>query len=141
MSLTESFDYPAFKAEFKRKKRKLGAHWWYGRFWAQDVVDALGQSAAEFTTLPWNARQLSVDYPTPALPASGEGAESELSGEELRLTKRLLRSAGQDVFIQELLGEVFSELAAEAAMRESELDALRAVRDEWIEMLVVPAAV
>lgn len=139
MSLTESFDYPAFKAEFKRKKRKLGAHWWYGRFWAQDVVDALGQSAAEFTSLPWNARQLSSIRIDRDLALDSVEALDE--AEEMELTRAYLRESGQDVFIQELLGEVFSELAAEAAMRESELDALRAVRDEWIEMLVVPAAV
>lgn len=134
--MAESFDYATFKAEFKRGKRRA-AHWWVGRFWAQDVVDALGRSAAEFTTLPWSARELEAVYPTPALPVNG-GAESALSGEELRLTRRLLRSAVRDMFIQELLSEVFSELAAETAARH--LEELRAIRQEWVEMLTSPPA-
>ena len=133
-----AFDYTAFKAEYRLKKRRA-AHWWYGRFWAQDVVDALGQSAAEFTTLPWNARQLSSIRIDRDLALDSVEALDE--AEEMELTRAYLRESGRDVFIQELLGELFSELAAEAAMRESELDALRAVRDEWIEMLVVPTAV
>lgn len=70
--------------------------WWVGRFYAQDVVDDLGYSAAEYTTLPWEKVPLEVvalDNPT-----------------EMVKTRQLLREASKVPSIQTMMQEVFSEL-------------------------------
>lgn len=93
--------------------------WWLGKFWAQDVVDELGRRAAEFTTLPWNFRQM-------------ERVSLDDDG-ELTHTRKLLQEACKEPTVQELMREVFSELAVGANMRWGELSQLREVRDEWMD--------
>lgn len=95
--------------------------WWLGKFWAQDVVDELGRRAAEFTTLPWNKQQM-------------ERISLDHDG-ELAQTRKLLREACKEPTVQELMREVFSELAVGANMCEKQLPELRTVRDEWLEMV------
>lgn len=133
-----TFDYAAFKTEFRRgkrdKRRKL-PEWLEGRFWAQDSIEELGASAAEFTGLPWRKRGGITSPPYP-LSVNGEGECLPL--EELILTRRLLVQAGQDVYIQDVLREVFAELAAESAARD--LPKVYRMRREITEMVVaVPA--
>lgn len=126
-----AFDYDEFKAEYRRKKRRA-AHWWYGRFWAQDVIEELGQGAAEYTTLPWYTYRASAalydDCP----------ADDMDDPREMELTKDLLTQAAQDYTIQELLRDVFTELAAETAARN--LEGLREVRREWSKMVMQKTA-
>lgn len=93
--------------------------WWLGKFWAQDVVDELGLRAAEFTTLPWSRPEVEL-------------IELDRSG-ELDYTRQLLREACKEPTMQELMREVFSELAVGANMRWKELPKLREVRDEWMD--------
>lgn len=126
-----AFDYTAFKAEYRLKKRRA-AHWWYGRFWAQDVIEELGQDAAGYTTLPWRPRNLDfIEY-------DNEPGDSWCDPDERILSRRLLQSAGQDIFIQDILLDVFTELAAETAARN--LEALREVRREWSKLVMQKTA-
>lgn len=136
-----TFDYAAFKTEFRRgkrdKRRKL-PEWLDGRFWAQDSIEELGASAAEYTTLPWRKRGVEDGHgrSCPYEPAGREGETLPL--EELILTRRLLVQAGQDLYIQDVLREVFAELAAEAPARD--LPKVYRMRREITAMVVaVPA--
>lgn len=91
--------------------------WWVGRFFAQDVVADLGPSAAEYTTLPWTRTPIEVvplDTPN-----------------EMVYTRRLLRAAAKEDWVQDLMRDVFNDLAADATARG--LPSLRKVEDEWLD--------